>query len=193
MSAPQPNPSDRASFARAQHTLSLSLLIACPLLLLLPPRKLDLYTFSLSTAWLVSANHVVGERSGRGILGNLGETRWVRGDVGKEREARGGVAAQKKIERPTGGADGDTATGRHAGSRSGKKEEEEEEGGMAGLTKRLWMGGEKEGWKERRVREEREGLSEGKGYAGLILDQIREVGRWGKGGDEGKEDGKGEG
>lgn len=58
---------------------------------------------------------------------------------------------------------------------------QESEGGVAALSKKLWMGSESEGWKERRVREEREALEEGRGYAGLILDQIWEVWNWGKG------------
>lgn len=71
------------------------------------------------------------------------------------------------------GGDGDEGEGR-----KGKEK---------GLVGRLWMGGEEEGWKERRDREEREALEEGRGYGGLILDQIWEVWNWG----EGK--GKGEG
>ncbi|KAL2262476.1 hypothetical protein VTK26DRAFT_1207 [Humicola hyalothermophila] len=62
-----------------------------------------------------------------------------------------------------------------------------------GFLERIWMGGEKEGWRERRLEEERKALEEGKGYGGLIMDQLREV--WegkgeGKEGEEKKEDGK---
>lgn len=66
-------------------------------------------------------------------------------------------------------------------NRDGEKEK--------GLVGRLWMGTEDEGWKKRRLREEREALEEGRGYGGLIMDQIWEVWNWGKG--KGKEeDGK---
>ncbi|KAK4156306.1 exocyst complex component SEC3 [Chaetomidium leptoderma] len=52
---------------------------------------------------------------------------------------------------------------------------------------RFWMGGESEGWKEKRLEEERKALEEGgKGYGGLIVDQLKEV--W-----EGKGKGKGKG
>jgi hypothetical protein len=67
-----------------------------------------------------------------------------------------------------------------------------------GLWERMWMGGEKEGWKEKRLEEERKAIESGKGYGGLIMDQISEVwsgsGR-GKGtgnGEEGQRKGEGE-
>jgi hypothetical protein len=37
------------------------------------------------------------------------------------------------------------------------------------------MGGEKSGWKERRLEEERKALEEGKGYGDLIMEHIREA------------------
>lgn len=42
------------------------------------------------------------------------------------------------------------------------------------------MGQEEEGWMEKRLREEQKALEEGKGYSGLIMDQIWEVWNWGK-------------
>ena len=78
----------------------------------------------------------------------------------------------------------------------------EEFGGIAAMGKKLWMGEEGEGWKEKRMREEREAMEEGKGYGGMIMDQIWEVWNWGKtedddeqGGEqggEGEDGGKGE-
>lgn len=60
-----------------------------------------------------------------------------------------------------------------------------------GLIERIWMGGEKEGWREKRMEEERKALEEGKGYGGLIMEQVREVWKGedkeGKDGDKGKE------
>lgn len=60
------------------------------------------------------------------------------------------------------------------------------------MARRLWMGGEKEGWVERRARVEREGLERGGGYGGLILGQVREV-FWGRGEEGGGGDGDGDG
>jgi uncharacterized protein YdaU (DUF1376 family) len=45
---------------------------------------------------------------------------------------------------------------------------------------RFWMGDEKEGWKERRLEEERKALEEGKGYMDMIFEQVWEVWNWDK-------------
>ncbi|KAK4657979.1 hypothetical protein QC762_202635 [Podospora pseudocomata] len=64
------------------------------------------------------------------------------------------------------------------------KEEEEKKG----LITKIWMGGEKDGWQERRMEEEKKALEEGKGYGDLIMEQIYEVFGWGgKKDDEKKE------
>ncbi|KAI9732909.1 MAG: hypothetical protein M1835_003480, partial [Candelina submexicana] len=59
-----------------------------------------------------------------------------------------------------------------------------------GLVEKIWMGDEDEGWKERRIREEKEAIEEGRGYSGLIMDQIWEVWNWGKKSDRDDEDEK---
>lgn len=52
---------------------------------------------------------------------------------------------------------------------------------------RVWMAGETEGWKERRLREEQQALDEGKGYGDLIKKHIWEVWNWEKSGKDGLE------
>jgi hypothetical protein len=53
-----------------------------------------------------------------------------------------------------------------------------------GVAQRVWMGGEEEGWMEKRLRKEKEALEEGKGYGDLIYEHIWEVWNWGKKVDE---------
>jgi hypothetical protein len=53
-----------------------------------------------------------------------------------------------------------------------------------GIVGRLWMGDEEEGWKEKRMEEERKALESGKGYWDMISEQIAEVWR-GKDGEKG--------
>ncbi|KAK3351345.1 hypothetical protein B0H65DRAFT_421077 [Neurospora tetraspora] len=65
-----------------------------------------------------------------------------------------------------------------------QKEHAEKNGGV--LTK-IWMGDEKEGWKEKRLEEEKKALESGKGYGSLIMDQIWEV--WNQEGKDKKKDG----
>ncbi|KAK4177482.1 hypothetical protein QBC36DRAFT_130426 [Triangularia setosa] len=57
---------------------------------------------------------------------------------------------------------------------------------------KIWMGGEKEGWQERRIEEEKKALEGGKGYGDLIVEQMYEVFGWGKKKEEeeGKKEGK---
>ena len=60
------------------------------------------------------------------------------------------------------------------------------------VMERVWMGGETEGWKERRLREEQKALDEGKGYGDLIKEHIWDVWTWGqKEGEEGEGEEKG--
>ncbi|EAA32157.2 hypothetical protein GE21DRAFT_7734 [Neurospora crassa] len=67
-----------------------------------------------------------------------------------------------------------------------RKDKHEKDGGV--LTK-IWMGDEKEGWKEKRLEEEKKALESGKGYGSLIMDQIWEV--WNQEGKGKKKDEKG--
>lgn len=61
-----------------------------------------------------------------------------------------------------------------------KKREEE----AKGLLEKVWLGGEGKDWKKKRDEREKEALEEGKGYGGLIMDQIWEVWNWRKDKDE---------
>lgn len=109
-------------------------------------------------------------------------------------QGRGRTASFANTTTLGGGADGrlaiTTATGKvetqagHGGLSGEKAGEEGEAKGVAGLARALWLGQEGDGWKERRVQEEREKLAEGRGYGGLIVDQIWEV--WNGGGKKGE-------
>ena len=46
--------------------------------------------------------------------------------------------------------------------------------------KEVWMNGETEGWKERRLKVENEKIAKGEGYGSMIVDQISEVWNWGE-------------
>ena len=149
-------------YAKAIHNLSLALLVVCPAVLALPPRRLDLYAFSLSTAWVLSLNHLTAERTGRGILAHL-QTRapqLPQTDSLPSERARG---IQERLQRERMLRQGkDEARG--PGTLPGR-----------GQMERLWMGEETEGWRERRLEEERQRLASGEGYGGMIVDQIWEV------------------
>ncbi|MCJ1281597.1 hypothetical protein MMC26_000917 [Xylographa opegraphella] len=182
MSTPPTSPSDPrppapspTAFSTATHALSLTLLLAAPVLVALPPRKLDLYTFSLSSAWLVSANHLTTERTGASIAANITQRLSRPSPPPPSEHAPARIAEEERRRRL--GRDGQAlvGAGRQRVAEGGKQE-----GGVLARAEQLWMGGEDEGWRERRLREEREALAEGKGYWDLIAEQVWEVWNWGR-------------
>ena len=143
----------RARYNRIVRNLAIGGAIACPIIILLPPRKLDLYTFSLSVGFYLSADHLVTLRTGRGLVQQFApKTDAMPTDKAREMQR---VIREEREKGRIGGEEGEK-----------------------GLFGRIWMGGEKEGWKERRLEEERRALEEGKGYWDMIGEQIWEVWNW---------------
>ncbi|RPB29945.1 hypothetical protein L211DRAFT_53178 [Terfezia boudieri ATCC MYA-4762] len=54
-----------AQYARIRYNASLGLLLACPLVLALPPRKLNAYSFGLGLVWLYSLDEVLSQNRHR--------------------------------------------------------------------------------------------------------------------------------
>lgn len=175
-------------------------LLASPILVALPPRKLDLHTAALTIAFLVSANHVSREQShsGRSITDRLtgfvtsppsvsmpSAPRVFSGlpseraeEVHRALKEQRRQQQQQQQERPDEAEDND-----------GSKERSR---GIDGIARGMWMGGETEGWRQQRAEEEKKALEEGKGYGSLIMQHIREA--WGVDDTSGrrKEEGAGE-
>ncbi|KAL2047841.1 hypothetical protein ABVK25_011296 [Lepraria finkii] len=134
----------------------LTLLLACPLLALLPPRKLDLYTLSLSGAWVYSAEELAFGQARRQRTGNTG----VMGILGKAQVDEASGAREERLS---------------PGDRGGEGKGEEDIEGLKGMAKKIWMGDERPGWQKRRLEKEKDELEAGKGYGDIIMKQIREV------------------
>ncbi|KAH6625379.1 hypothetical protein C7974DRAFT_413902 [Boeremia exigua] len=176
MATPTPilTPEQRLAAENAERTtriirnVAIGGVIVCPIIALLPPRKLDLYTFSLGVGFYLSADHLCEARYGRGIVSQLSPFR-AAGQLPTERarEVQEQLRVAREEERRKLGKDG--------------------EGDKEGVLKKIWMGGETEGWKERRNEEERKAREEGKGFADLIYEQIWEVWSWER---KGKKDGE---
>ncbi|KAF1918382.1 hypothetical protein BDU57DRAFT_197546 [Ampelomyces quisqualis] len=151
----------QARYNRIVRNLAIGGVVLCPLIAFLPPRKLDLYTFSLGVGFYLSADHLCTAQTGRGLIANISPFKAIEAlPTDRAREM------QKMIREE-----------RDKGRRLAGNAEEKEE---RGILDRLWMGDEKEGWKERRLQEERQALEEGKGYLDIIIDQIWEVWNWDK-------------
>jgi hypothetical protein len=132
------------------------MLFLAPVLIALPPRKMDLYTFSLAAAFVVSANHYTKERTGKGIWGHLPSAGHLP-QRAREIQAQQQTQQRERVALPA-----------------------QRPGGLEAKAKELWMGGETEGWKERRLREEQEKIARGEGYGSMITNQIWEVWNWGQ-------------
>lgn len=195
MATPTTQPSqsttpDAASRAQLIHNVSLGALIVCPLIMALPPRKLDLYTGLLLTGTFLGGNQLAYEYTGRSFVARckarleavqgLGEgslpekARVMQGRLREERERR------KRSERGSGVGGAVGRPGVLGEVRRMREEEEDGDRKEQGILQRVWMGGEGVEWKAKRNAREKEALEEGKGYSGLIKDQIWEVWNWGK-------------
>ncbi|UJO14021.1 uncharacterized protein CLAFUR5_02507 [Fulvia fulva] len=72
MSQPQETPQQPVNpeierYRKAVHNAALAAVIACPILAILPPRKLDIYTLGLVGVTGYSANYLIRESSGRSV------------------------------------------------------------------------------------------------------------------------------
>ena len=138
------------SYHKFVHNTSIAMLFVAPVLIALPPRKLDFYTFTLGGIFAVSGNQLLRERNGVGILGLL---------PGRSMEASVVAASQGRIlEEPVKTDPAVKEIMREARQKPIVRED----------------------WKERRLKEEQEKLDQGEGYGGMIMDQIWDVWNWGE-------------
>ena len=138
------------SYHKFVHNTSVAMLFVAPVLIALPPRKLDFYTFTLGGIFAVSGNQLLRERNGVGILGLL---------PGRSMEASVVAASQGRIlEEPVKTDPAVKEIMREARQKPIVRED----------------------WKERRLKEEQEKLDQGEGYGGMIMDQIWDVWNWGE-------------
>ncbi|KAG9228051.1 hypothetical protein BJ875DRAFT_478541 [Amylocarpus encephaloides] len=168
--------------AQLIHTASIAVVVLCPIVLALPPRKLDAYSAALVSLTFVGGNQLAQEYTGRSILTRIQH-------FGTERPPRAeapipiseNALAQSMQERIALGKD----------KMSGKPNSEPFTKDGAALSSQILdevarkqiIDGQKRiakpAWKEERDRKEKEMLEEGKGYGDLISEQIWEVWNWG--------------
>lgn len=160
-------------YERFKNYTAITFLIASPVLIALPPRKLDHLTVLLASAFCISANHMTRERTGRSIVDRIESRittrpaifRELPSERAEEIQARLRASREKQIQE---------AMGEELEKLKAREAQEK------GIAQRVWMGGESEGWMERRLKEEQKAIEEGKGYGDLIMDHIWDVWNWGK-------------
>jgi hypothetical protein len=157
----------RDRYNRVMRNVCIGGVIVCPLIIALPPRKLDLYSFSLAVGFYLSADHLCTINTGRGLVQQLMPKSGIT-DLPTERarEMQKIIREQREKGRQTGVLSGEN------GPSGGPQEKD--------ILRRIWYGDQPEDWKERRMEEERKALEEGKGYMEMIFEQIWEVWSWEK-------------
>ncbi|CEL08841.1 hypothetical protein BJX68DRAFT_263462 [Aspergillus pseudodeflectus] len=163
-----------ADFKRFKKYAAIGFLVASPILIALPPRRLDHLTVLHITAFAISANYITRERTGRSIVERIipasssssSELMGLPTERAREIQARLRAAQEARMREV--GIEKEELEKLKARQRQEK-----------GVLERVWMGNEEEGWKERRLREEQKALDEGKGYGDMIKEHIWEVWNWG--------------
>jgi hypothetical protein len=202
---PQPQDPSQSQLRAAQYNnlvnyTSLGAVILCPLLIALPPRKFDIYTVLLISSTALGGNQVLREYTGRGIrervhtlrhLGlpseRVGEIQeqdrplGLRGDfrTGNETTRLGsGIGSSRTADGP-----GTTSAVARAVQEMKAAEATQEQGQVLQEAETGEEAARRRGkadWKVARDAREKEALEEGRGYGGLIVDQIWEVWNWGR-------------
>ncbi|KAL2827861.1 hypothetical protein BJY01DRAFT_228885 [Aspergillus pseudoustus] len=174
-----------ADFQRFKKYAAMGFLVISPILIAIPPRRLDHFTVLHISAFAVSANYITRERTGRSIMeriipqsNGLNVLNELPSERAREIQERLRAAREARIREE--GIEKEELEKVKARQRQEK-----------GVLERVWMGNEEAGWKERRLLEEQKALDEGKGYGDMIKEHIWEVWNWGddkKKTEEGKKD-----
>ncbi|KAG6114292.1 hypothetical protein E4U31_005865 [Claviceps sp. LM219 group G6] len=144
--------------------------VIAPLAMLLPPRKFDFRFLILAGTFSLSTNHLAQEYTGHSLYSRFGNR------VGSAFDNTLPEGAQRTRQL----------------LKEQREREHAEKTKTAGLLKDIWMGGESDDWQEKRDAEHQKSLEEGKGFSGIIMDQIAEVwsGNYAKKDLEGKKNGE---
>jgi hypothetical protein len=156
----QPTPAETVNYAKTLRNTAMVVAVACPLLMLLPPRKLDFFTAGLGITTVYSTNYLVRDSTGRSIQQHLTGYRppvVPRGNVQTD-EAHTQASDAIRLERQE--------ALRASRERASIAEQVE-------ATKQAK-------WAQERNQEVQDALDVGKGFGDIIIDQVYEVWNWGK-------------
>lgn len=156
---------------RTLRNTAIATAVACPLLVLLPPRKLDFFTAGLCITTVFSTNYLVQDYTGRSITQHItGARPPVLSSNANQQQT--GDDAQTRVSDAV-RAERQEALLRGSGSGADKEEK-------AGIAEQVEASRQQAKWAVERQREEQEALDEGKGFGDIIMDQVYEVWNWGK-------------
>ncbi|KAM3560928.1 hypothetical protein MY1884_002647 [Beauveria asiatica] len=141
--------------------------VGTPLIMLMPPRRIDLRFFALAATFSLSTNHLCKSYTGVSIYDRFNNRVSSAFDSGLPEGAQRTQRLLKEHREREAAAKGGPPPGQDARG--------------SNVLKDIWMGGEKEDWKERRAEEHQRSFEEGKGMSDIIMEQIADVfsGNWG--------------
>lgn len=146
------------------HNVAIGALVACPLLALLPPRKLDFFTWGLIGTTGYSANYLTREQTGRSIWQHVNGTRAPL--MQAEAAAAAPPMEQANLNKEL----------QHARQEMQRLRPE-----ALAVTEQVHASqSQREAWKAQREKEIQDDLDVGKGFGEMITDQIWEVWNGGK-------------
>jgi hypothetical protein len=182
-----------ANISVLKRNLAIGLLIACPILIALPPRKLDIYTFALGTTTFISLNHLQKHTTGRSFLNRIG----INDHAISSSNADDDSAKKKAAAVNTWDGMPTEKARRYQQLMRDKKEaeavgrpwvlrplEEVKPVERKGVLESVWMGDEGSDWKQKREQKELEAMERGEGVGTLIQDYFAEAFGWKKDGEE---------
>ncbi|KAI3401064.1 hypothetical protein diail_775 [Diaporthe ilicicola] len=173
---PQPpqTPTDNAAAPKTStppwiHNSAIAAAILGPVALLMPPRRVGLQAMLLSGGTFWATNVLAYDWTGESITQRF-DRRWqTMFDGGLPEKARRNQELMR-LERER-----REAQLPEAELRALREAREKKEAASRGIVSRIWMGDEKEDWRQERAKKEKETLENGEGYGTLIMDQVKEV------------------
>jgi hypothetical protein len=158
------------------HNLAMAGTILTPLVMLLPPRKMDLRFLVLAGTFSLSSNQLAYEYTGTSLYSRFGHRFSNLNTLPAEAEKTREILRE------------------HREREGGARDEAAKKGPVAQAVNSIWMGDEGKDWQKKRFEEHQKSLEEGKGLGGIIMDQIVDVwnGNW-KSGSKPAEPGAGAG
>jgi hypothetical protein len=143
-------------YERLKLNVAIGAAVGFPLLIVMPPRKLDFYTMALGIGTYMAVDHLLEHYTSQGILWHaLVRTKGIP-DAENENEQRAKLARAREAARE--------------GERKDKT-----------MWQKIYYGDENpETWKADRMEEERRNEAEGKSISEAIFEQVWEVWNWDK-------------
>ncbi|KAF7541546.1 hypothetical protein G7Z17_g11935 [Cylindrodendrum hubeiense] len=147
------------------HNSAIAGAIIAPIVMALPPRKMDIRFFVLAGAFSLSTNQLAYQYTGQSIYGRFGSRL---GSVFGTELPEGAKRTQQLLRE------------HREREAAEKKRAIDEKQGLAKVLNDTWMGGESEDWREKREEEHRKKFEEGKGFGDIIMEQVSDVwsGNW---------------